>query len=208
MKKFDKAFEEKLEQTIAVVEEKTSVEVVAAVTPNSDSYVDAYLKGGLILSIVMLLFLLYSPVFFSEILVPLDLAGAFVLGILIVWLFPQIKRLLISNQRKEKYVKTAANSYFLENNLDETIERTAFLVYISVFEGKYRLIADKGILNALPAGAWKEIQILFQKKFSKKILPQTILETLPLVTQPFSQYLPPAEDNPDELSNRLRRVEW
>jgi uncharacterized membrane protein len=86
------------------------------------------------------------------------------------------------------------------------MERTAFLVYISVFERKCRLIADKGILAALPAGVWKEIEISFQKQFSNGVLPQTILEILPKVTRPFSEYLPPAEDNIDELYNRLRRV--
>jgi uncharacterized membrane protein len=207
MKKFDKTFEEDLEKTIADIEEKTSVEVVVAIAPNSDSYVDAYFKGGLLALIVMLLFLLYSPVFFSETFVPVDLAGAFGVGASIVWLFPPIKRRLVSDKRKERYVNAGANSYFLENKLDETIERTAFLVYISVFEKKCRLIADKGILAVLPAGIWKEIEISFQKQFSKTVLPQTILEILPGVTQPFSEYLPPAEDNIDELSNRLRRVE-
>jgi len=207
MKKFDKTFEEDLEKTIADIEEKTSVEVVVAIAPNSDSYVDAYFKGGLLALIVMLLFLLYSPVFFSETFVPVDLAGAFGVGALIVWLFPPIKRRLVSDKRKERYVNAGANSYFLENKLDETIERTAFLVYISVFEKKCRLIADKGILATLPAGIWKEIEISFQKQFSKNALPQTILEILPTVTRPFSEYLPPAEDNIDELSNRLRRVE-
>lgn len=206
MKKFDKTFEEDLEKAIADMEEKTSVEVVVAITPSSDSYVDTYFKGGLLALIVMLLFLLYSPVSFSEAFVPLDLAGAFAVGALVVWLFPPIKRLLVSNQRKEGYVKAGANTYFLENKLDETMERTAFLVYISVFEKKCRLIADKGILAALPAGVWKEIEISFQKQFSKGILPETILEILPKVTRPFSEYLPPAEDNIDELSNRLRRL--
>jgi uncharacterized membrane protein len=207
MQKFDKTFEENLEKTIADIEEKTSVEVVVAITPNSDSYVDAYFKGGLLALIVMLLFLLYSPIFFSETFVPIDLAGAFGVGVLIVWLFPPLKRLMISDKRKEGYVKAGANSYFMENKLDETIERTAFLVYISVFEKKCRLIADKGILAVLPAGIWKEIELSFQNQFAKTVLPQTILEILPRVTQPFSEYLPPAEDNIDELSNRLRRVE-
>jgi len=207
MKKFDKTFEEHLIKTIADIEEKTSVEVVVAITPDSDSYVDTYYKGGLLTLIIMLLFLFYSPVIFSETSVPVDMAGAFAVGALIVWLFPPLKRWMISDKRKEKHVNANANSYFWENKLYETIERTAFLVYISVFEKKCRLIADKGILAALPAGIWKEIEIDFQKQFSKTVLPQTILEILPMVTQPFSKYLPPAEDNIDELSNQLRRVE-
>jgi putative membrane protein len=207
MKKFDKTFEEDLEKAISDIEEQTSVEVVVAVTPDSDSYVDAFFKGGLAVLILMLLFLLFSSVSFIEIFVLLDLAGAFGIGALIVRLFPPIKRLLVSNTRKENYVKAGANRFFLENNLDETMERTAFLVYISVFENKCHLIADKGILAVLPAGVWKEIELNFQKHFSKHVLPENILEILPAVIRPFSEYLPPAEDNIDEIPNRLRRVE-
>lgn len=207
MKKFDKAFEEKLEQVIENIEEKTSVEVVVAITPGSDSYIDAFLKGGLLFLIIMMLFLLYSPVFFSEILVPLDLAAAFAVGAFIVRVFPPVKRLLVSNKRKERYVNAAANTFFRENHLDETIDRTAFLVYLSVFEKKCKLIADKGISTALPAGERQEIEGFLHRKFSRGVLPETILEVLPTVIRPFSEYLPPAEDNIDELPNRLRRVD-
>jgi uncharacterized membrane protein len=207
MKKFDRAFEEKLEHVIAAIEEKTSVEVVAAVTPRSDSYIDAFLKGGLIFLLAMLLFVFYSPVFFPEALVPVDLAAAFVIGVLAVWLIPPFKRLLVSDRRMERYVNAGAAAFFMENNLDKTTARTAFLVYISVFERKCRLIGDRGVLHALPAGVWKEIEANSQGIFSRGNLPQAILDVLPTVTQPFSEFLPPAEDNIDELPNRLRRVE-
>ncbi len=207
MKKFDRTFEEKLEQTIADIEEKTSVEVVVAIAPSSDPYIDAYFKGGAILMFVILLFVLYSPVYFPEYLIPVDLVVAFGLGALLVKLFKPLKRLLVSEKRKEQYVRTAANAYFRENGLVETIDRTAFLAYISATERKCELIADKGILNALPAREWQSIVEAFKKGFENELLPKTILDLLPLVTKPFSKFLPPAEDNIDELSNRLRRLD-
>lgn len=206
MKKFDHSFEEKLEQTIADIEEQTSVEVVVAIAPSSDSYIDAYFKGGVIMLFVMLFVLLYAPVYFPENLIPVDLGAAFLLGALLVWLFKPLKRLLVSEKRKERYVDTAANAYFRENGLVETIERTAFLAYISVTERKCRLIADKGVLNALPPKEWQKIEAVFQQGIAKKLLPGTILNLLPVVIPLFSQHLPPAEDNIDELSNRLRRL--
>jgi uncharacterized membrane protein len=206
MKKFNNSFEKKLEQEIAAIEEKTSVEVIVAITPDSDSYIDTYLKGGILSSILVLLFLLYAPLYFSEALVAIDMLAAFAAGALIVGLFPPIKRLLASSKRKERYVKRAANSFFRENELTETLERTAFLVYISVFEKKCSLIGDRGIIDAVPAGELKEIENNFRKLFDSGLPPQRILEALPTLTQPFSKYLPPAEDNIDEISNRLRRV--
>ena len=97
----------------------------------------------------------------------------------------------------------------MENRLDETIERTALLVYVSVLERRCRLVADKGVMEALPAGVWKEIENQFRGMFTYPgvLLPQAILEILPALTRPLSEYLPPAEDNIDELCNRLRRVE-
>ncbi|MFC2156166.1 hypothetical protein ACFLRB_06740, partial [Acidobacteriota bacterium] len=150
--------------------------------------------------------LLYAPVYFSEALIPLDMIAAFIAGALIVRLFPPVKRLLAANKRKECVVNRAANSFFRENELTETNERSAFLVYISVFEKKCKLIADRGIINAVPAGEMQEIENSFKEIFSGGLLPQRIPDVLPVLTRPFSEYLPPAENNIDEISNRLRRV--
>ncbi len=207
MKKFDSTFEDKLDEAISAIEEKTSVEVVVAVAPHSDPYIDTYFKGGFITFLMMLLFILYSPLFFSETLVPIDLAAAFILGAVAVWALPPFKGLLVSNKRREYNLNRAASTFFLENELTETIERSAFLVYISVFEKKVRLIPDKGVQNAVPMGDWKEIETAFSTIFTAKTpLPQTILDVLPTVTEPFAQFLPPAEDNIDEISNRLRKL--
>jgi len=207
MKRFDNEFEDKLEQAIAAVEEKTSAEVVVAIAPSSDAYVDTYLKGGVVISFITLLYLLYAPLYFSEIFVPIIIAVSFSLGALIVRFFPPIKALLISKKRKLHHVNREAHAYFFEKELTETTERTAFLVYISLLEKKCQLIPDKGVESAIPLGEWQELQSHFQQLFTaKKPLPQAIIETLSQMVPYFSQYLPPAEDNIDELPNRLRRA--
>jgi len=207
MKRFDKEFEDKLEQTIGAVEEKTSAEVVVAITPSSDAYVDTYFKGGIVLSFITLLYLLYAPLYFSEIFVPIIIAVTFSLGALIVHFFPPIKALLISSKRKLHHVHREAYAYFLEKELTETMDRTALLVYISLLEKKCQLIPDKGVESAIPLGEWQELQSHFQQLFTgKKPLPQAIIETLSQMVAYFSEYLPPAKDNIDELSNRLRKA--
>jgi putative membrane protein len=207
MKRFDNQFEDELEQAIAAVEEKTSAEVVVAIAPSSDAYVDAYLKGGIVLSFITLLYLLYAPLYFSEIFVPIIIAVSFSLGALIVRFFPPIKALLISKKRKLHHVNREAHAYFLEKELTETMDRTAFLVYISLLEKKCQLIPDKGVESAIPSGEWQELQSHFQQLFTaKKPLPQAIIETLSRMVPYFSEYLPPAENNIDELPNRLRRA--
>ncbi len=204
--KFDKTFENKLEKTIEAIELDTSVEVVAAVTPSCDSYCDAYYKGGLIFMTVMLGAVLYAPINFPEHLIPIDLGVAFALGVLLVWLFRPLKRLLISRKRREACVTTAANAYFRQNGLSETIERSAFLVYVSTFEKAVRIIGDSGIRSNVPDGEWREIVASFDDIFSgPQLAPQAILNALPTAAPPFSKYMPPAENNIDELSNRLRR---
>ncbi len=42
MRKFNKAFAEKLEQEIAAIEKHTSVELVVAIVPESDSHIEAF----------------------------------------------------------------------------------------------------------------------------------------------------------------------
>lgn len=208
MRKFDQAFEEKLEETIAAIEKETSVEVVVAIAPSSDSYVDTFLKGGLVGLLIMLIFILYSPFFIPETMVPVDLTIAFLVGVAIVRLFPGVRRRLVSDRRKIHYVKSAANTFFMENHLVETVERTAFLVYISVFERKYQLIADKGVLAAIPNGVYETIDMGFRPLFSGGLLPGRILEVLLTLIEPFNRFMPPSAENVDEICNRLRRVTW
>ncbi len=205
MKQFNETFEDNLEKTIEAIEEKTSVEVVVSIAPAGDSYVDTYFKGGLIAFFIMFLFIWYLPIDFPPDLVPIDLAAAFIIGLLVVKYVTPLRRLLVSGKRKEKNVRRAANAFFWENGLTQTIERTAFLVHISVFERMCILIGDDGVMNAVPKGLWKDMEHNFQEKLAAKMLPQTILELLPTVTPVFADHLPPAENNIDELSNRLRR---
>ncbi len=206
MKTFDKTFEEKIADTIEAIEEETEVEVVVSISRRSDSYTDAYWKGGVITMTAMLLFCVYYPVTFSDLLLPLDLAAAFALGALAVRIFPWFKRLLISNKRLQRAVHRAADTYFLENDLTETIGRTSFLVYISLFEEKSRLVADKGITDTLPPARWRELEIPFHEIFSSgKPFPQAILDALDSVTPTFAEFLPAEDEPPQPVPIQARR---
>lgn len=203
IKQISRTFKDKLKETIGAIEEKTSVEVVVAITPRSDTYVDAHLKSGLLLSIPMMVFLVYSPLVFSEFQALLILVLTFISGVLLVGALAPVKRLLVSDKRKSLYVKRAANTYFREHDLCETSQRSAVLLYVSVLEKKCCLLGDKGVRTAVPDGDWRDMEVDFEKVFASKDFLSGILDTLPTVTETFAANLPPGETNRDELANEI-----
>lgn len=197
------AFKDKLKKTIAAIEAETSVELVVAISPRSDSYTDARLKSGLALGILSTLFLVFSPLVFSEFQAMSIMTLSYITGLLLVEAVPTVKRLLIPEKRKSSYVNRAASTYFLEHNLCATRQRTAVLVYISILERRCKLLGDIGVRAAVPGGDWRDMEAEFERIFGKGDILSGILDTLPGLTDTFAAYLPPGDTNPDELANEI-----
>ena len=206
LKKFNEQFEEIVEKSVKEIETKTSAEVVVTISRQSDSYIDTFFKGGFCFLGAMLLFLLYSPIYFPEILVPFYIIFSFLSGGFLVFFFPPLKRVFISSQRRELLVSRAASAFFLDNGLVETRERTACLLYFSVIEHKFKLVADIGIKKAIPTDQWNSIETEIKTLFSKEgWTPESIIQSIKTLETPFAKFLPPAQNNIDEISNETRR---
>ncbi len=203
IKQISRTFKNDLKKIITEIEKQTSVEVALAITPQSDNYTDTHLRCALFFSIPLMLFMVFSPWVFSEIQAVAILVLSFTAGFLLPKASPTVKRWLVSKKRKSHYVKRAASTYFLDNNLCNTLERTGFLVYISILEKKCVLLGDRGIKEAVPDGDWRNLEADFETIFSNGDLLRNILDILPGVTGIFATYLPPGESNPDELSNEM-----
>lgn len=80
------------------------------------------------------------------------------------WLFhemvkrvPWLKRLFTSKKEIEEEVKEAAVTCFFKEGLYRTRDETGVLLYISVFEQKVWVLADRGINARVPQSAWDGI---------------------------------------------------
>jgi len=135
-------------QAVEAVENASAVEVVVAVRKKSARYLHANAIAGVVAVFVGLAVVLYSSHPFGLASILID---PFVLGLAVgaaVELLPGLKRVLSPNHPAA--VARAARATFVERNIHTTTGRSGLLVYISWLERRVALVADVGLLRALP----------------------------------------------------------
>lgn len=152
-----------VEESIAKAEERTSAEIVAWVTPASDSYPEAPLRGallGMIAALALfaarwLLAVEWSAVGVVQALLP-PLVGATAGYAAARWIAP-LRRRLVGAARLEAAVRSAAESAFLEAEVFTTRQRTGLLLYVSLFEHRCLVLPDLGVREKVERGEWDEL---------------------------------------------------
>ena len=142
---FAEAEKERLRTVVREVESRTVGEVVAMVVDASDDYPEAEIIGGILLSmlgslILTFLFFHASIFLFLPISLVLFLPSKFLLRRL-----PQLKKPFLGDDRKEEAVRARAFVAFHEHGLDKTRQNTGLLFFLSLFERKVHILADRGI---------------------------------------------------------------
>ncbi|MDP2645927.1 MAG: hypothetical protein Q8P24_13390 [Desulfobacterales bacterium] len=129
----------------AKVEKKTSGEVAVMVVARSESYPEAGILGGILIG--SLLALIFTDLFFHDslwVFVPAAAGAAVLLGWAMGY-FPALKRLFVTKTRLEEQVRQRAERAFYEKGLYKTRDETGILFFISLFEHKVWVLADRGI---------------------------------------------------------------
>lgn len=97
-----------------------------------------------------------------------------------------------------------AQSVFDEHKMYLTENRNAVLFYISVWNKKLAIFADKGIYEKVEHHFWETlVQQLILSMRENKNKAHTLCECIKKVGFVLSTYFPPSSDNPDELSNEI-----
>jgi putative membrane protein len=199
----DKYFEE-VSRVVAGVEETCTAEIVVAVEPQSGSYRDVDLAAGAGLGFLGLAALLYNPWSHPEHWVLIDTALLFALGAWVTSAVPWLRRALTRPARREAQVRAAAGAAFHEERVWTTRARTGILIYVSLMERLAVVIADHGIAAAVPAPDWNRIAARLRSIGEMEEPSRALLEGLQELGTVLAAALPPTEDNPDELPNRVR----
>jgi hypothetical protein len=114
----DGFFEPKVKASVAAALEelgsRTTVPVSVAVRRSVGTYPEASLLGGLVVLFLYLAVFLYFPEPFTVTYLPVELAGAFGLGALVVSAVPTLGRLLSSARRRARAVESAAAELYVE----------------------------------------------------------------------------------------------
>lgn len=152
---------DRIRRAVEELESESSVEVVAAILPASDSYPEAVPRGALLGGWLGLAAIWgWSYLSRSWAPLPLDLLVGLLsgtaLGVLASKL-PWFRRQLISDRRLHEAVDRATRETFLAREVFKTEQRTGLVVLVSVFEHRLELLADVGLHRVLPVEDWERL---------------------------------------------------
>jgi len=209
--KADKFFtaeeKERLKAITQEVESRTIGEIVLMVVDQSDHHIEAEVLGGVLLgsllSLIVTLLYFHSSIWSY---VPLSFLFFFPCR----FLFQRIealKRLFIGVRRKEEAVRLRAGRAFFEKGLYKTKKNTGVLFFLSLFERKIWVLADKGIYEKMD----QETVNGFAKEVSRGIREGRACEALSKAIQEIgvllSKHFPITPDDTDELPDDVMTEE-
>ena len=200
--KFDKSGDT-IADAIREIEKQTSAEMVVVVRGRSGTYRHADYLFGAIVALVGLVFVLFSPVEFHTYWIPFDVIILFVAGAWISSRGDWIRRILTSKKFRANAARMGASAMFYEAGIANTSAENGMLVYLSLLERRLEVIADRGILKAVPPLKWN--QCVFElKQIGKTPTPVQFIEGLRATGKLLAEHLPATGENPNELADGPR----
>ncbi|HIJ78599.1 MAG: hypothetical protein OEY01_05680 [Desulfobulbaceae bacterium] len=146
---FSEAQNAEITRAIREVELQTSGEVAVMVVDRSDSYPESRILAGLLIGSLLALGIV-DLLLDDSLWAFLPLAALFTL--LSGWLIghlPALQRFFISGARLEEMVREQALQGFYKKGLYKTRDATGVLFFISLFEHRVWVLADKGIYEKI-----------------------------------------------------------
>lgn len=200
---------EEITGAVKKAEQVTSGEIVPMVVSASYHYPMADVIGGMVFALPISLILTYF------------IGGWLWIGTQNMWLFLGIltvlfivsqqivknvlwvKRLFISKREIEEEVEEAAVTSFFGEGLYRTRDETGILIFISVFEHKVWVLADRGINEKVSKGQWDEIVSLIIDGIKQKNQTEAICQAVKKVGELLHIHFPTKADDRDELRNLI-----
>lgn len=121
----------------------------------------------------------------------------------IVGRWPVLKRRFISQREIDEEVEEAAVAAFFKQGLYRTRDANGVLLFISVFEHKVWLLADKGIHAKLSQDEWENIVGRITQGIRQGKTAQGICDAIEHIGELLRTHFPIKPDDTDELKNLI-----
>lgn len=190
-------------EAVHELERCSSAEVVVEVRARSGSYAHADARFASLLAFVALLVLLFSPWSFGPAWVAVDVAVVWCIGIFSARRSDAARRLMTSERERAAQVRVVAASVFHDRGVANTEGESGVLMYLSVMEGRLELLADRGILEAVPVMEWNRIAAEARQRHATAA---TLVDVVRALTPLLERHLPAGDGDVDELCNVPRFV--
>jgi putative membrane protein len=203
---------ERLTRCVREMEKATSAEIVPLVRSASYHYPAATLFGALVLGVLAgagataadallkpwgALSLLDLWVF------PAVFAVCLLASYQLLRLIPALKRLFISQADINEEVGEAALTSFFRHRLAETRDRTGILIFVSVYERRAVVLADKGINLKVPPETWQQVVDLVVQGIREGRAAEAMCEAVTRCGQIVAAQFPSRAGDKDELRNLI-----
>ena len=192
-----------VEERIREAEKTTSGEIVVKIVSSSDSYAAAGLLGSSMIALpgailIMIAFQSRDMWMFLGI-----FAALFIVLNELFTRVPVLKRPFVSASDKQQEVEEAALGAFFRRGINDTIDHTGILLYISLFEHKVRVIADKGISEKVDQLVWQEIVDTIISGIHEKRQGTAVAAAVDRCGQILERYFPVKPGDRNELSDSI-----
>lgn len=201
--KFDKSAGDAIAVAIREIEKQTNAEMVVVVRGRSGTYRQADYLFGAIVALIGLVFVLFSPIEFHTYWIPFDVVALFVAGSWISSRGDWIRRTFTTRKFRAQAARAGASAMFYEAGIANTSAENGMLVYLSLLERRLEIIADRGILKAVPPLKWNQC-VFEMKQIGKEATPQKFIEGLRMIGKLLAEHLPATGENPNELADGPR----
>lgn len=200
---------ERIIETVKEAEEWTSGEIVPMIVSASYHYPMGNVVGGAAIALPLAIAL--TPL----------IGGLFWIGSQNMWVFIALfaalfflfhelvkrlrwlKRIFISGEEMEGEVKEAAVTCFFREGLYRTRDETGVLIFISIFEQRVWVLADRGINGKVQDGQWEEIVHMIVKGIKEGRQGHAICQAVQKVGLLLKDHFPIKMGDTNELNNLI-----
>jgi putative membrane protein len=199
--KLDAATSAAITTAVRKLEGGSCAEVVVEVRGRSGSYAHASARFAALAAFVALLVLLFSPWTFRAAWVAMDVAAAYAIALYAARRSDSVRQLMTTARERANVVRLGAAAAFYERGIANTEAETGVLLYLSLMERRMELLADRGVLAAVPSREWNQIAAHVR---TRNATPATLIEALDSLGPLLAQRMPALAGDRDELCNEPR----
>jgi putative membrane protein len=198
-----------IETAVREAEARSAGEIVPYAVERSDRYARAFWTaatlGALVAALAAALVRWASDVWGGPLVLWIALppgAGA-ALGWLAVLALPGLRRALVPPDVQAERVRQRATQAFVEEEVFRTRGRTGILIFLSLFERRVLVLADRGLDGHVTSGEWAEVADGIAAGMRRGQPGPALAEAIRRCAS-LAARLPPRSDDRDELPGQLR----
>ncbi|WP_176056352.1 TPM domain-containing protein [Brucella intermedia] len=197
----------RIAEAIRKAEAETSGEIYAVLARSSDDYFFAagfVATCGILLASVVVAFLAHW--YWFDVRLPmfgLAVLAAFLTAMLVLWVFPAIRMLLVPRRIRYKRAHLNALQQFLARNVHITEHRTGILLFVSMAEHYAEVIADAGINARVEQDEWNAIVATLVHHASRAQVAEGFVLAIGRAGLLLETHFPAGADNVNELDDHL-----